>query len=353
MGKKSVAIDIGETVVRVAEVEFGGGADPRDGAVLHAIGAASVPAGVINEGVIEEPGSLAQSIKDAFAAAKPSQKNVTVGIGQPSVLVREVVIPAQPMDKIRGSLAFHVEDQLPMPADEAILDFYPTQELESDAGTSLRGLLVAAPRDVVRDAIAAVDRAGLNVTAVDHNAFGLWRSGCRGELLGANVAFVDVGAYSTTVAVSQGGAPRLVRVMPQGGLDATKALRSAMKGMEADPERVKFEVGMDLTATDPNRRLYAETVAHAMGPLIEAVRNTLVYFASSNPGGAVERVVLSGGGSHMNGFGQALASATRLPVMIGGPLQGLGTGKRVNRDAFAAHEQEFATVIGLAMRSEK
>lgn len=353
MGKKTVAVDIGASIVRVAEVEASGGADPREGATLHAIGAAAVPAGVIKDGVIEEPGSLAQSIRDAFAAAKPSHKHVTVGIGHPSVLVREVLIPAQPMDKIRSSLAFHVEDQLPMPADEALLDFYPTQEVEGDGGASLRGLLVAAPREVVRDAIQAVEQAGLNVTAVDHNAFGLWRSGCRGELLGSNVAFVDVGSYSTTVAVSQGGAPRLVRVMPQGGGDATKALRSALKGVAADPEQLKIEVGMDLTTADPQRRPYAETVAHAMSPLIEAVRNTLVYFASSNPGGAVERVVLTGGGSKMAGFGQALASATRLPVMIGGPLQGLGFGKRVTRDSIAPHEQEFATVIGLAMRSEK
>ncbi|MDN4473350.1 type IV pilus assembly protein PilM [Demequina zhanjiangensis] len=353
MGKKTLAVDIGTSIVRVAEVEAGGGADPREGATLHAFGAASVPAGVIKDGTIEEPGSLAQSIRDAIAAAKPSQKTVTVGIGQPSVIVREVVVPAQPLDKVRSSLAFHVEDQLPMTADEANLDFYPTHEIAADSGTSLRGLLVAAPREVVRDAIEAVEKAGLSVTAVDLNALGLWRSGCRGELMGSNVAFVDVGAYSTTVAVSQGGMPRLVRVMPQGGNDATAALKSALKGTAADPEHLKLEVGMDLATSDPARRPYAETVSHAMSPLIEAVRNTLVYFASSNPGGAVERVVLTGGGSRMAGFGQALASATRLPVMIGGPLQGLGFGKKVSRDAIAPYEQEFATVIGLAMRSEK
>jgi type IV pilus assembly protein PilM len=239
-----------------------------------------------------------------------------------------------------------------MPADEAFLDFYPTMEVEAQGGLLLRGVLVAAPREAVRDMIGVIEQAGLSPTVVDHSALGLWRSGCRGSLVGMNVALVDVGASTTKVVISQGGALRLVRVLSQGGADATRALQESLKGSGADPIRIKHEVGMDLN-TDPSRRSHAETVAHAMSPLIEAIRNTLVYFASSNPGGAVERVVLTGGGGQLIGFGQALASATRLPVGIGNPFQGLKVGNRVDQRALQGREQELATVIGLAMRSVK
>lgn len=352
MGLRTIAVDVGTSMVRVAEVELGSGADPREGATLHAFAESPVPPGVIRDGVVQEPQALSATLREVVAAAKPSGKNVTVGIGQSSVVVREVDIPAQPMDKVRQSLAFHVQDQLPMAADEAILDFYPTSEFDAQGGATLRGLLVAAPRELVRDTITVVEHGGVTVSGMDHSAFGLWRSGCRGGLIGANVALVDIGAGTTTVVVSQAGVPRLVRALPQGSNEATKAIANALKGTNADPELLKREVGMDMSV-GPDRRGLAEAAAHGLSPLIEAIRNTLVYFASSNPGGAVERIVLTGGGSQTRGLGQALASATRLPVAIGEPLAGLKVGKKVDLQGIQGREHELATVVGLAMRSSK
>ncbi|WP_062295573.1 type IV pilus assembly protein PilM [Demequina maris] len=352
MGARTVAVDVGTSTVRIAEVELGSGQDPREGATLHAFAEAVVPAGVIRDGVVQEPQALASTIHEAFVHAKPSTKHVTVGLGHPSIVVREVDIPAQPMDKLRQSLAFHVQDQLPMAADEAILDFYPTAEIEAQGGETLRGLLVAAPRELVRDTIAVFDRAGLQVGAVDHSALGLWRSGSRGVYMDAKVAFVDVGAATTTVVISQGGVTRLVRTLSQGGQDATKAISLALKGASVDAESLKREVGLDLSVGQDRRGL-AEAASHALSPLIESVRNTLVYFASSNPGGAVERLVLTGGAAYTRGLGQALASATRLPAVIGEPLAGLRLGKKVNTASIQGREHELATVVGLAMRSTK
>jgi type IV pilus assembly protein PilM len=332
----------------VAEVELKGGADPRDGAILHAYAERAIPAGVIREGEIEEPGMFASTLQEVFSSAKVSSKKVTVALGHPSVVVREVDVPAQPMADIRSSLAFHVQESLPMAVDESLLDFYPNLEIETASGPALRGLLVASPRDRIRNLLDSLDAANVGLHCVDHAAFAMWRAGIRGELLYANVALVDVGATKTTVVISQQGAPRLVRVLPQGGNDATRAIISAFKGSTFDAEAVKREVGMTTQATGEGR-VVAEAAAHAMGPLIESIRNTLVYFAGSNPGGAAERIVLTGGGAYLNGFGQALSSATRLPVMIGDPLAGVVIGKKVDVNQFRGREASLATIVGLAM----
>jgi len=352
VGTRSVAIDIGASVVRVAELELANGTDPRDGATLHAYAERPVPAGVIRDGVVEEPGALAALVKQVFAAAKPSSKNVAVGIGHPSVVVREVDIPAQPMDKVRESLAFHVQDQLPMAPDEALLDFYPTSEYEAQAGPTLRGLLVAAPRELVRDLVSVLDQAGITPAAIDHSALALWRASCRGPLIERSVALVDVGATHTLVAVSQGGAPRLVRALPQASGDANRAIAAALKGQAADPETLKREIGMDPAASG-SARVIADAVGHALTPLIEAIRNTIVYVSSSNPGAGIERLVLGGGGAYVRGFGQALSSATRLPVIISEPLAGMKLGKKVDASAIKGQEAGLATVVGLAMGGHK
>lgn len=352
MGSRAVAIDIGSSMVRVADLELANGADPRDGATLHSYAERPTPAGVVKDGQVAEPGALAQVVKQTVAAAKPGNKRFVVGIGHPSVVVREVDIPAQHMDKVRESLAFHVQDQLPMAPSEAVLDFYPTSEYEAQAGPTLRGLLVASPRELIRDIVAVLDQAGISVTAIDHSALGLWRAGSRGPLLERSVAFVDVGASHSLVAVSQQGAPRLVRALPQGSDDATRGVAAAVSGQGVDPESLKREIGMDPSATG-SAKLVADAVSHSLTPLIEAIRNTLVYVSSSTPGGGVERIVLTGGGARTRGFGQAVASATRLPVSIGEPTAGLRLGRRVDPRVFQGRELELATVVGLAMGGQK
>ena len=351
MGTRSVAIDIGATV-RVAEVELANGADPRDGATLHAYAQRTVPPGVLRGGVIEEPGALSTVIRQTMAAAKPASKRVVVGLGHPSVVVREIDVPAQPMDKVRESLGLNAQDQLPMAPEDAVLDFYPTSEYEAQSGPTLRGLLVASSRDLIREIVGVLDNAGVTVSTIDHAALGLWRGGCRGAFMEHTIAFVDVGASRTLLAVSRGGVPSLVRVLPQSSSDANRAIANALKGQTADVEALKREFGMDLNAAG-NSRMVAEAASHALMPLVEAIRNTLVYVSSSNPGAGVDRIVLTGGGAYLRGFGQALSSATRLPVSIGDPFASMRFGKRVDRNALQGREAEFATVIGLAMGGQK
>lgn len=349
---RTVAVDIGASAVRVAEVEMGSGADPRDGSTLLAFAERSMPPGLIRNGAIEEPAALAAVVRETINAAKPSSKGVVVGLEHPAVVIREVDLPAQMMDKVRESLAFHVQDLLPTAPDESILDFYPTAEYEAAAGPTLRGLLVAAPRTHINDIVSVIDKAGAQVVGVDHSALALWRNGCRASLMQHNIALVDVGAATTTVTISQAGMPRLIRTLAQAGGDATRAVSEATKGLNLDAEALKREVGMSQNAS-PDRRVVVDAVAQSMSPLIEAVRNTLVYFASSNPGGGVERIVLTGGGSFLPGFGQAFASVTRLPVKIGEPFYGCTISKKVDLRAVQGREAELATVIGLAMRSKK
>ncbi|WP_159449234.1 type IV pilus assembly protein PilM [Demequina sp. NBRC 110055] len=343
-----MGIDIGETALRIAALEFRGGADPRSGATLNALIERPVPAGVIRAGEIEEPATFSVLLKDAYGALKLKPRSVVAAVGHPSVMMREVTVPSQQMDKVRSSLAFHVSDSLPMAIEDAQLDFFPTAEFESDQGPMLRGMLAAAPREVVRDLIAGLDGARLQPQIIDHKAFGLWRTACTAELMSEVIAIVDVGAATTTVIISQAGSVRLVRVLGSGGAQATAAVQSAYKGSAVDAEDLKRKAGMSPSPV-PEYKAAADAVNQAMTPLIESIRNTLVYFASSNPGGAVQRMILSGGAAYLHGFGQTLSSATRLPIALSDPFAVLTLGKRVNAESIAGREAEFATVIGLAM----
>ena len=92
------------------------------------------------------------------AAQHFKTKNVILGVSHQQVVVRDVEVSNLPPKEMRQALPFQVRDVLPMPVEDAVLDFYPLE----DPGTNdtVVGLLIAAPKRAVVDLVNAVERAG-------------------------------------------------------------------------------------------------------------------------------------------------------------------------------------------------
>ena len=100
---------------------------------------------------------------------------------------------------------------------------------------------------------------------------------------------------------------------------------------------LKREIGVGF-AVGPEQAVAAEAISTVARTLVEAVRNTFVYYSGNNPGAAIEVAIMTGGGSHLPGLGQYLSSAGRLPVTLGDPLAGLKMGKSMPRGSLAGFE---------------
>ncbi len=341
-----IGLDIGTTHVRAAEMVISGrGASAQPTLVKYA--EAALPPGAVRDGEVEDAGTVSATLRKLWSDAKFASRDVNIGVGNQRVVVRELDLPWMPLPQLRGSLAFQVQDLLPMSTDEALMDFYPTGELENQTGRMMHGMLVAATRDTVRANVMAVEGAGLRPQLVDLNSFALLRAIVRGDLVNRTVAVVDVGARISQVVITAGGLPQFVRILPTGGQNVTDAVAGAMGISAPDADNVKREVGVGFSV-GPEYVGAAEAISGVVRPLIEAVRNTFVYYAGNHPGAGIEVVVLTGGGSLLPGFGQYLSSASRLPVTMGDPLASLRVAKGAHSDALARQSSLLAMPIGLA-----
>lgn len=306
-----------------------------------------LPTGAVRDGEVEDTASVSEAIRRLWAAGKFSTRDVNIGVGNQRVVVRELDLPWMPMAQLRYALAFQVQELLPMSTDEALMDYYPTGEVEGPNGRLLHGMLVAATRDTVRANVMAVEAAGLKPQMVDLNPFALLRAIVRGDLVHRTVAVVDIGARITQVVLAAGGMPQFVRMLPSGGQSVSDAVASALGVSAQEAEGIKREVGIGF-AVAPDLAGAAEAINGVVRPLIEAVRNTFVYYAGNHPGAGIDVVVLTGGGSHLPGLGQYLASAGRLPVTIGDPLSTMRVSKSIRTDQLNRQPSMMAMPIGLA-----
>jgi type IV pilus assembly protein PilM len=345
-----VGLDIGTSAVRAAEL----GVD-SDSATLHRFGQVALPEGAVRDGEIHDADAVTTAIRQLWATVKFSTKRVAVGVANQRVVVRQVDLPWMPVKELRKSLALQVGDLIPMPVDQAVLDFHAIEEVVSEDGhRMLRVMLVAAGKDMVSVAVDAVTRAGLKPTMVDLTPFAVLRSlGGGGGAMGLDTeaeAIVEVGADVTNIVVHRNGLPRFVRVLLLGGRDVTETMaeRMGVDQMTAEGTKLGMTLSPDPTHVDshPASRALESSVAQ----WIDEVRQSLTFHVGQSGGDRIRRIVLTGGASQLAGLPQRLATATRLPVVVASPLSGLKLGRTgLAPDQLAAVQARMAVPVGLAL----
>jgi type IV pilus assembly protein PilM len=351
-GRTAIGLDIGTSGVRAAELAFGKGP-----ATLQRFGQVALPIGAVRDGEVMDPQSVAEAIKHLWSTARFSSKKVVLGVANHKVIVRQVDLPWMPMDELRKTLALQVQDFIPIPVEQAILDFHPIETVAGENGTqSHRVLLVAAARDMILSALDAVKRAGLTASQVDLTPFAVLRSLGRVDHAGVMSnggaeALVDIGAKVTNIVVHQNGVPRFVRILLMGGDNVTDAVSERLGVPFEHAVGVKQELGMspvrgEVTSDHPAARV----IEASAGSFVEEVRGSLDYYAAQPGSVPVQRVVLSGGGARLGGLGQRLAAATRLPVEPGAATAALHVGKTgLTPDQLSYVEPQIAVPVGLAL----
>jgi len=350
-GRTAVGLDIGTSGVRAAEVSLG-----RGPTTLERFGQVALPPGAVSDGEVLDVDTVAGAIRQLWGATRFSSKKVVLGVANQRVIVRQVDLPWLPAAELKASLPFQVQDFIPMPVDQVLLDYHALEELVDDNGLrTLRVLLVAASKEMVWRSVEAARKAGLVPVMVDLVPFAMLRSLARFDDLGLDgmeaEAVVDVGASVTNIIVHTGGVPRFVRILPLGGADITDAIAERMGIPLEQAESLKQTTGIaERPAHDVDDAPQSKVIEATGGSFVDEVRSSLDYYQAQAAAVRIRRVVLTGGGARLTGLGRRLALATRLPVEDGSVLSTLRVGKVGLTPEQLAYVDPLAAVpVGLAM----
>ena len=336
MARTLVGLDIGSTGVRAAEF-----VPKRRRAVLRRFASVPLEPGVVRAGAVEDPEALTQALRQLWSEGKFTSRTVSLGIANAGVLVRQMDLDWMPPKDFRQALRYQVEDSLPIPVDDANLDYHLLEELDLVEGKESRKvarvLLVAAAREMVDGFVEATHRAGLRTTSVDILPFALIRARAPHGLEAdqGTEAIVDVGADTLTVVVHTGGVPRFVRMIPgSGGASITEALRAAYDWTWEDAERTKVSAGLPGHASLAPEQLGAvrprtDGLDHPAQTVISAAAETVVgevaatldyyrvwaseHLTQDEPA-PVSQVMLAGSGARLGGLRELFEARLEIPV---------------------------------------
>jgi type IV pilus assembly protein PilM len=346
MPKSVVGLDIGRRSVRAVEIE--NPERPRPLVVrAHEV---ALPEGAVANGDVREVQTVASAVRKLWTEGSFKSKNVVLGVGNQRVIARDLSMPKlASLQQIREALPFQVQDMLPVPVTEALLDFYPISESVGEQGPVVNGILIAAIKESVLANVKAVQLAGLNPLNVDIIPFALVRANVRGPMATATVVLIDIGASTTNVIVTENAVPQFVRMIPMGGDTITRAL---MNRLEMRPETAEaFKASRGLGLVPPTSELEhtgGEVIRATAHEILNSIRNTLQYYVTLRPTQPLQAIALSGGGSHLPGLAQTLSESMRLQVVAPSALSTVDLSKSVQ--AMSPEQLEPMTVaLGLAM----
>lgn len=347
MAKNIVGLDIGNRWIRAAEVKYPERAKPTM-VRFHEV---PLPEGAVNRGEVIEPRTVSTVIKQLWSDGGFSSKKVVLGMGNQRVLARDYSVPRMSLPRIRESLPYQVQDLLPVPVSEALLDFYPVSEAQSHGGPVVNGLLIAAVKDAVLGNVRAVEMAGLTTTAVDLIPFALTRSLAVPGQGDGTIAIVDIGATATSLVVATDGVPQFLRIIAAGGDDLTIALKQRLELGDEQADGVKRLMGMRTRVTDPAHEPAKDIINEVTGELLGSIRNTVSYFVTTRPDAPVERILLTGGAAALPGLPEALAELARLPVVQGDPYVSIGVSRSFTTEMLRQRQSSVTVALGLALGS--
>jgi type IV pilus assembly protein PilM len=346
MAKNIVGIDISSSGIRAVEVSDA----TRDRPTVQRFRAATLPEGAVVNGEVIEPRTVATALKQLWTNGGFTSKDVVLGMGNSRVLARDLTVPKMSLVHIRESLPFQVQEMLPVPVEDALLDFYPVSESIGEQGPMINGLLVAAVKESVVANVRSAELAGLNPVEVDLIPFALSRVLLRGSNAPGTVAVIEVGASTSTVVIAINGVPQFVRIIATGGNDVTEAIKTRLNFTTEQAESSKRALGLTTPGVAPEHRPIVETIYEITGELMNSIRNTLSYFATSRTGEPIRQILLTGGGSQLSGFAHALSETTRIPVVAADPFAMISVSKKFAAEKSAS--SSTATVaLGLAIGS--
>jgi type IV pilus assembly protein PilM len=311
-----VGLDIEPGLIAAAEVRVNG--------VVAVERAATAPLdpGVMRDGEVADPTSLAEALKAFFAEHKLARR-VRVGVANQRIVMRTLDLPKiEDAKDLEAAVRFQAQEHIPMRLDQAILDFHSLGSVTTDEGERTRVVLVAARRDMIQRLLDAIRGAGLRPAGIDLSAFAVIRAlgdhsvgGDNGE--GGPALYVNV-AGMTNLAIAEGTMCRFTRVA-SGGWEAMVEALAERRGLTFEHSRQWLgHVGL----TDPVEAIEgdAEIVTEAREILADGtrrvadeVRNSLDYYRQETSV-SVGRAVLTGPAVGVRGFAEQLSADLGVPV---------------------------------------
>ncbi len=380
--KSLIGMDIGSNVVKCLRLDL-----TEERPVVTHFAMADLPPEAIVDGEIMDRELVIEAIQEAAQKAGIPDEPVASAVAGRAVIVKKIVMDKMTEADAREAIYWEAEQHVPFDIDDITFDF---QILQEDIGADqMELLLVAAKKDMILGHAELIRDAGFQPWVIDVASFANQNSW---EFLDSNldlvvdvedeeqsavdpedsvddldpfddgddeeamndtdsnagefVALLDVGGGVTNVHIVRDGVPYFTRDLPVGVGHFIEEFQKQLG--------LTYETAHDVARghlEDVDQQLVTDIVRSVGSEIYQGLEPSLSYLKTSGEADGIDRIVLSGGGSHLPGLLEYLSESYNVPSEKADPLAGLDYDPDLFGDGEAEELSPLLTVsVGLALR---
>jgi type IV pilus assembly protein PilM len=310
-----VGLDIGSSAVKAVELKAVGKSFK-----VAAFASEPVPPDSIVDGAIVDGTAVAEAIRRVFERKAFKTKDVAASLSGNAVIVKKINLPVMTETELSESIYWEAEQYIPFDIQDVNLDY---QIVDPGTGADGKGtmevLLVAAKKDKIADYTGVITQAGRTAVVVDVDAFALQNAyeanyGLEPQQV---IVLLNAGASAININILSGDQSVFTRDISIGGNAYTEALQKELNLPFESAEQAKKGAPVEGVSPDDVR-----AVLHAMteNVLLE-IQKTFDFFKATAASDRIDRIVVSGGASRVDGFTQTLQERFGAPVETFDPFR--------------------------------
>ncbi len=341
----AVGVDISDSLIRWLALE-----EKQDGVRVRCWGEKKLEAGIVSQGIVQNPGKLGQALKEIRAQwggitcahmSLPEEAGYVFGMRVPDVPER---------DQVMNVIGFELEARVPIPPSAAVFDFDATHN-RTEEGVEV-GVVVFS-REIVDAYVAAFSAAGILLLSSEIEARSIARAVSARKKSETVELLVDFGRNRTGFAIIKDGVPIFTSTVAIGGEAIVHAVMESLSMTEEQAGTFCDEQGLAALGTESAAGVAA--ISETAGALAEeVVRHYHYWDTRRNERGdrvtPVERVLLVGGGANIRGLDEFLAGQVQALVTMPDVWSAVCRFDEYIPPINRRSSLQYATAVGLALR---
>jgi len=372
-GCRPIGLDIGHSSIKMVQLAAGGGR-------VRVVAADKVRIDADINGDDQARGEfIVSSIKRLRAEGNFRGRSVVSCLPNDDVKITSLRLTEGEQNKIEQVLKKEIVQRFGMDPDRDTVDYVIAGDVRQGDQTKTELILFAAEAGAIRSHIELVERAGLQLAAIDVVPCALFRSFERSlrrqEDKQRTVVFIDTGSRFTTVVFSRGGEISFVKQIPIGGeefnqevagklgvdINEAQVLRGALRMERAakvqagpaapDAAEPDLQARDNVVSLDPGTR---QGMVDAISAVAEQMAREIAlcfrYYTVTFRGSRVERAVVAGGGAYETILLNVLRRQLTVEIEQAQPFRGFDMADVTINGCKRGLLSEWTVAAGLALK---
>lgn len=334
----AVGIDISDYAIKYIALSKN-----KENITLEAYGKIDLPFEVIERGEIKDPETVVKLLSKI--KTEHGFEFVHLALPEEHAYLFQIQVPKGSPEEIEQMLEFHLKDNVPIGAEEAVFDYNVLNESETEYTLNVS----VYPQSIATQYVEVLEASGFKTLSIEIEGQATARA-LVFEKHSMPTLIVDIGRNSANLAITKNGEVTFTATLEMGGDYITRAIARELNISFQEAEKLKREKGFrDL----PETRMVFDCLLPLMNKFAESIQKHVMYWHMhmTTKDGEVGRILLVGGNANVVGLSEYLEAVLEVPVEVGDVWSNIFSYEEYIPPMRSSSSLEYTTAVGVALRN--